>query len=191
MEPATTVVAEKVEEERRSEAITKEAKGSSTESGASISETAEPAAPTKQTSAEEEGHTVSKEQPLGTVSSETAPPKEEEEEEEKPNGAEEPPQSPSSKPSADSPPLPLAAPPSPRVAAALSCLHTMNELQRCQRAYNWYVRCGMPHKNRMKERVKAEPTLGLTADDVDLLPWMAGGYIVDSAAMAQLQRSVM
>ena len=48
----------------------------------------------------------------------------------------------------------------------------------------------MPTREKMKERVEYMPaSSGVTADDVDLLPWNARGTFVSVAAMMRMNRT--
>lgn len=62
------------------------------------------------------------------------------------------------------------------------------EYDRRERAYQWYTRCGMLTKEKLKSRIKTIPHCDITNDDIDLLPWMTGGRIVNVAKMMQYAR---
>ena len=66
----------------------------------------------------------------------------------------------------------------------------MSKAARVERAYSWYSRMAMPTREKMKERVEYMPaSSGVTADDVDLLPWNARGTFVSVAAMMRMNRT--
>ena len=48
--------------------------------------------------------------------------------------------------------------------------------ERMTEAYQWYIRCGLPSRTVMKQRLCwEEQSCGLTVEDIDLLPWTKGG----------------
>jgi len=49
-----------------------------------------------------------------------------------------------------------------------------------QVVYEWYIRCGMPEREKMKKKIRNLPAgSGLTQSDVDLLPWSECGTRID------------
>ena len=60
------------------------------------------------------------------------------------------------------------------------------ESERRERAYQWYTRCGMLSKDKLKERIKTIEYCDITDEDIDLLPWMTGDRIVNVAKMTKL-----
>eukprot|EP00977_Amphora_coffeiformis_P019662 scaffold7349_cov173-Amphora_coffeaeformis.AAC.143 len=62
------------------------------------------------------------------------------------------------------------------------------EYDRRERAYQWYTRCGMITKEKLKIRIKTIPHCDITNEDIDLLPWMTGDRIVNVAKMMQYAR---
>ena len=63
-----------------------------------------------------------------------------------------------------------------------------SEYDRRERAYQWYTRCGMITKEKLKIRIKTIPHCDITNEDIDLLPWMTGDRIVNVAKMMQYAR---
>jgi hypothetical protein len=56
-----------------------------------------------------------------------------------------------------------------------------------EKCYIWYARMGLPNRKDMKRRVSEMPeSCGITADDVDLLPWVAGGMSLSVKKMNEL-----
>jgi len=62
------------------------------------------------------------------------------------------------------------------------------EYDRRERAYQWYTRCGMITKDKLKIRIKSIPHCDIKNEDIDLLPWMTGDRIVNVAKMMQYAR---
>ena len=65
----------------------------------------------------------------------------------------------------------------------------LTDEERIERAYNWYSRCGMPSRKRMKERIKKIDGCDITEADVDLLPWLRGGRVVDAGRAMKISQS--
>lgn len=62
------------------------------------------------------------------------------------------------------------------------------EFERRERAYQWYTRCGMLNKVKLKERLRTIRECDVSDADVDLLPWMTGDRIVNVAKMLKILR---
>jgi hypothetical protein len=59
--------------------------------------------------------------------------------------------------------------------------------RKCKECYKWYARMGQPNCAEMKRRVADMPkSCEITVTDVDELPWMTGGKIVNVIAMNKL-----
>jgi hypothetical protein len=50
---------------------------------------------------------------------------------------------------------------------------------RTQRAYSWYTKLAMPKREILKKKILLIPTIDITEEDVDLLPWNARGTMVN------------
>ncbi|KAL7578586.1 hypothetical protein ACA910_009739 [Epithemia clementina (nom. ined.)] len=55
-------------------------------------------------------------------------------------------------------------------------------------AYQWYTRCGRPTRKSMKDRVTKIEGCDITTSDVDLLPWLKSGLMVDHGAMMKMMK---
>ena len=62
----------------------------------------------------------------------------------------------------------------------------LSKQERLEHAYQWYTRCGMPTKAKMKKRIQAIDGCEITVDDVDLLPWIIGDKMVNVAVMNRI-----
>ena len=56
-------------------------------------------------------------------------------------------------------------------------------------AYQWYTRCGRPSRQNMKDRVCKIEGCDIATSDIDLLPWMTKGIMVDSRAMMKFLKA--
>ena len=65
---------------------------------------------------------------------------------------------------------------------------TGSEFDRRERAYQWYTRCGMPTKEKLKERLRRVQECDVSDEDLDLLPWMTGDRMVNVAKMMKILR---
>lgn len=75
-------------------------------------------------------------------------------------------------------------------SAKIASSHDSSEKARIERAYTWYTRMAMPSREKMKERIAVmSSTTGVSAEDVDLLPWNARGTFVSVATMMKIQRT--
>jgi hypothetical protein len=56
-----------------------------------------------------------------------------------------------------------------------------------RKCYMWYARMGQPTRDNMKKRVAALPdSCDITPEDVDLLPWVGGGSLLNVNKMNKL-----
>jgi len=78
-----------------------------------------------------------------------------------------------------------------RAASQATTPHNKSTVERRQLAYDWYLRCGMVNRVQLKHCItKGSLTgVGLTASDVDLLPWNETGTLVPPSAMMKLSSS--
>lgn len=51
------------------------------------------------------------------------------------------------------------------------------------RAYSWYARLGQPRRDNFKDRIKNIQNIDITEEDVDSLPWLMNGRLVNVAKM--------
>lgn len=65
---------------------------------------------------------------------------------------------------------------------------TGSEFDRRERAYQWYTRCGMPTKEKLRERLHRVKQCDVSDEDLDLLPWMIGDRMVNVAKMMKILR---
>ena len=63
-----------------------------------------------------------------------------------------------------------------------------SEADRRYRCYMWFSRMGCPNQKEMKRRVANLPAANndITVEDVDLLPWMPGGFTLNIREMNKL-----
>lgn len=63
----------------------------------------------------------------------------------------------------------------------------MSEEGRRGRCYDWYKRLSMPSKEEMKEKILSlPPSSGVSAEDIELLPWNPTGRVVNPRKMQML-----
>jgi hypothetical protein len=63
----------------------------------------------------------------------------------------------------------------------------MSEAGRRERCYQWYKRLSMPSKEEMKEKMLSiPPSSGVTAEDIELLPWNITERVVNPRKMQML-----
>ena len=57
---------------------------------------------------------------------------------------------------------------------------------RMLKAYHWHGRLAYPSRSNMKRRIEGIHGCDITADDVDLLPWLPGGLVIDLKAIHKI-----
>lgn len=55
-----------------------------------------------------------------------------------------------------------------------------------ERAYRWYTRLSGPKRHEFKKVVKDTEAMDITQDDVDLLPWIKNGALLDFAKLGEM-----
>jgi hypothetical protein len=73
-----------------------------------------------------------------------------------------------------------------KVAAAKPTKIELSEKERVERAYQWYTRCGLLTKKKLKERIHKIEYCEITEEDIDLLPWMIGDRMVNVGKMTKI-----